>query len=275
MRSRRRTPPAGAAARGTARRGPIRPQLLVVNLGNSRTTLARFSGDALESRVTLTTRRRTTDECAFALSQAMAAELGQQPRAAVLCSVVPRLTGAWRRALERFTGVAPVEAGPATAPLRIRYADPATLGPDRIANAIAARERHGAPAIVVDLGTATNFDCVSAEGEFVGGAIAPGIGLSAEALAARAARLPRVTLEAPERALATDTTSALRVGLVWGAAALVDGLVRRLAHEMGGRPRVIGTGGFARWLAPECETMDVVDEDLTLHGLRILWEAKK
>ncbi len=255
---------------------PRRPRratpLLVVDLGNSRTSLACFNGAALTGRWSVTTRRRSVDEVALTVG-ALMGELPARPRAAVLCSVAAAHDHAWRAALERLVGSPPLEAGAAAVKsMRIVYREPERLGPDRVANALAVRALHGAPAIVVDLGTATNFDCVSAEGAFVGGAIAPGLGASAESLFQGAPGLPRVPFEPPPRALAISTEQALRTGIVWGAAAMVDGLVRRLQREMGGRPRVVATGGWARVVAPECETVDHIDDDLTLHGLRLMWE---
>jgi type III pantothenate kinase len=157
--------------------------------------------------------------------------------------------------------------------IRIHYRDPGTLGADRIANAVAARELYGVPAIVVDLGTATTFDCVSARGEYLGGAIAPGVGSSAEALFRRAARVPRVALRRPRHALGRNTAESVRTGVLWGAAGQVDALVRRLAHEMNGTPQVIATGGWAGLVAPECATVGQVDPALTLQGMRLIFEA--
>ena len=249
--------------------------LLVVDLGNTRTTVACFAGPALAGRWAISTRRRTTDEVALVVGPMLAELEAPRPRTAVLCSVVPPLDAAWCAGLERLTGAAPIVAGVAAAHgLRIVYREPERLGPDRIANAIGVCDRHGAPAIVVDLGTATNFDCVSAEGAFIGGAIAPGVGIGAAALFRRGARLPRIALERPARVLGQSTEEALRAGIVGGAAAMVDGMVRRLTREMGGRPRVVATGGWARVMAAECETVDVVDEDLTLHGLRIMGQPR-
>ena len=150
--------------------------------------------------------------------------------------------------------------------------DPSSVGADRIANAWAARELYGTPAIVVDLGTATTLDCVSKAGAYVGGAIAPGVVTASEELFRRAARLARVDLRRPERALGRTTEECLRIGVLWGHAGLVDTLVRRVRAELGGHPKVIATGGLATVLAPECETVDVVDETLTLKGMRLLWE---
>jgi type III pantothenate kinase len=148
------------------------------------------------------------------------------------------------------------------------------VGADRIANALAARALYGVPAIIVDLGTATTFDCVSRDGAYLGGAIAPGVGTSAEELFRRAARVPRVELRQPQRALGRTTEESLRAGVLWGAAGLVDALVRRLAREMKGTPRVIATGGWAKVVAPECETVEAVDEGLTLKGMKIFWEER-
>ena len=150
--------------------------------------------------------------------------------------------------------------------------DRGAVGADRLANAIAVRERYGTPAIVVDLGTATTFDCISREGAYLGGIIAPGVGTSSEELFRRAARLPRVELRAPSRAVGRTTEESLRAGVIWGHAGQIDALVRRLALEMKGTPHIIATGGFARLIAPQCETINRVDEALTLSGMRLIWQ---
>jgi type III pantothenate kinase len=192
---------------------------------------------------------------------------------AVVCSVAPALTPSWLAALERLVGRPPVEVGPDSArSLPIRYHDRTAVGADRIANAIAARALYGTPAIVVDLGTATTFDCISRQGAYLGGVIAPGVMTSAEELFRRAARLPRVELRRPTRALGRTTEEALRAGVLWGAAGQVDALVRRLALEMKGTPHVIATGGLVGLIAPECETINRVDETLTLKGMALIWE---
>ncbi len=251
-------------------------QLLAVDIGNSDTVAGRFRGAALDGFWRLTSGRLTADEALLLLERILGGGRGARPRAAVLCSVVPNLTTAWNEALARFTGRAPLEvtAGSVRGLLRIRYQDPGAVGADRIANAIGARALYGTPAIVVDLGTATTFDCISREGDYLGGAISPGVGTSAEELFRRAARVPRVELQRPRRALGRTTEESLRAGVLWGAAGLVDALVRRLAREMKGKPRVIATGGWAKVVAPECETVEAVDEGLTLQGMRILWEER-
>jgi type III pantothenate kinase len=252
-------------------------QLLAVDVGNSETVVGLLEGRAVRAFWRLTSGRLTADEARLQLEGLLRRDgagggaRGDLP--SVLCSVAPSLTLAWADALERLCGRPPVEVGAATAKsLPIRYHDRSAVGADRIANAMAARGLYGTPAIVVDLGTATTFDCVSRQGAYLGGAIAPGMATSAEELFRRAARLPRVELRKPARALGRTTEESLRAGVVWGTAGQVDALVRRLALEMKGTPHVIATGGLAKLIAPECETINVVDEALTLKGMALLWE---
>jgi type III pantothenate kinase len=258
--------PAGGGARAGA-------PLVTVDIGNSDTVVGLFHGARLDGFWRLTSGRMTADEVALQLEGLTRG--ARRAAGAVLCSVVPALTAPWAEALERWSGRPPLEVGAATArSLPIRYHDPSAVGADRIANAIAARDLYGTPAIVVDLGTATTFDCVSKSGEYLGGAIAPGVGTSAEELFRRAARIPRVDLRRPLRALGRTTEESLRAGVLWGAAGQVDALVHRLVREMKGRPQVIATGGWAKIVAPECTTIKVVDEALTLKGMRILWDER-
>jgi type III pantothenate kinase len=235
--------------------------VLAADVGNTETTVGLFRGAELASFWRLTTERMTTDEVSLKLESLLKrapSPDGHAPErlGTVLCSVAPSLTLAWAEALERLAGSPPVEVNAENARIRVRYHDRTAVGADRIANAVAARGIYGTPAIVVDLGTATTFDCVSREGAYLGGAIAPGLATSAEELFRRAARLPRV-------------------GVIWGAAGQVDALVRRLALEMKGTPHVIATGGFARLVAAECETVNRVDEGLTLKGMRLVWEQNR
>jgi type III pantothenate kinase len=248
-----------------------------VDVGNSDTVVGLFAGETLAGFWRLTSGRLTGDE-AWLWLDALRRSLAAPPRVdgAVLCSVVPALTAPWSAALERTSATPPVLVSAASArSLPIRYKDRSAVGADRIANAIAARGLYGTPAIVVDLGTATTFDCVSRDGAYLGGVIAPGVGTSSEELFRRAARLPRVELGRPVRALGRTTEESLRAGVVWGAAGQVDALVRRLALEMKGTPHVIATGGWAGVVAPECETINRVDEALTLKGMRLLWEEQR
>lgn len=244
-----------------------------MDVGNSETVVGRFRGSTLSAYWRVTSGRATADELTLTLAQLLGSSR-VRGSGSVVCSVVPGLTAAWAEALRRVTGAMPVEVGASTTSLRIDVPDPSSVGADRIANAVGAIARHGVPAIVVDLGTATTFDCVDRRGAYVGGAIAPGVVTSSEELFRRAARLARVEFRRPERALGRTTEECLRVGVLWGYAGLVDGLVRRIFRELGGKPRVIATGGLARVLAPECDTITSIDEELTLHGMRLLWEER-
>lgn len=261
----RRTPVAASARRGQ----PTAP-MLAVDVGNSETTVGRFLGADLEGFWRLTSGRNTADELRLTLDALL--KTSASGWGSVVCSVVPGLTPAWSEALRAVTGRTPIEVNAENAPLPIEVTDPASVGADRIANAFAARRLYGTPAIVVDLGTATTFDCVSKSGAYVGGAIAPGMVTASEELFRRAARLARVDFRRPERALGRTTEECLRIGVLWGNAGMVDTLVRRIRAELGGRPKVIATGGLASVLAPECETVDLVDEGLTLKGMRLIFE---
>jgi len=249
--------------------------LLAVDIGNSETVVGLFRGKEHVHFWRLTSGRLTADEASLQLDALLRRD-GAGPGkglGAVVCSVAPTLTMQWLAALEAVTGRPALEVNAVTAKsLPIRYHDPSSVGADRIANAIAARAIYGTPAIVVDLGTATTFDCVSKQGAYVGGVIVAGVMTAAEELFRRAARIPRVELRRPARALGRTTEEALQAGMMWGTAGQVDALVRRLALEMKGTPHVIATGGLAKVIAPECETINTVDEALTLKGMRLIWE---
>ena len=249
-----------------------------MDVGNSDTVVGMFAGRELTGFWRFTSRAATADEIALRLESLGRIHRWPRERApgAVLCSVVPALTLPWAEALARLAGRPPVEVNASTAKgLPVRYHDRSAVGADRIANAVAARTLYGVPAIVVDLGTATTFDCISRQGAYLGGAIAPGVATSADELFRRAARLPRVELRRPARALGRTTEESLQAGVLWGAAGQVDALVRRLALEIKGTPVVIATGGLATTVAPECETINRVDETLTLKGMRIIWEDSR
>jgi type III pantothenate kinase len=192
----------------------------------------------------------------------------------VLCSSVPPLVREYEAFAERWAGAELLVLGPGVATgVQIRYDDPREVGADRIANAVAVRDRHGAPAVVVDFGTSTNFDVVNAAGDFAGGVLAPGVEISMDALFARAARLPRVPFTAPERVISQTTTAALQSGLVYGFAGQIDAIVTRIKDELGAADApVVATGGLADLIAPHTQTITAVDPELTLQGLRIVWE---
>jgi type III pantothenate kinase len=268
--ARRKGSAAGVQARAVAR---TTVPLLAVDVGNTETVIGRFLGAELEESWRVTTGRTTADELRLALEGML--KTGAAGSSGVLCSVVPTLTQPWAETLRAVTGRDPVEVTSANSPIPLHVTEPDSVGPDRIANALAGRTFHGSPCIVVDLGTATTFDCVNKQGAFVGGAIAPGLSTSSDELFRRAARLTNVELRRPERAVGRTTAENLRVGVLWGYAGLVDTLVRRMKSELGGRPKVVATGGLARLLAPECDTVDLVDDGLTLKGLHLLWEASR
>lgn len=251
------------------------PALLAVDVGNSETTLGVFQDEDLVLSWRLRSLPRTPDETLLLLRQLLgpeAIDLAGLP--SVLCSVVPPVTLDFARALEQLTGIAPVVVGPETvSAMPIRYKDPSAVGPDRLANAVAVRELYGTPAIVVDLGTATTFDVVGEDGDYLGGAITPGLWVSAEELFRRAARLGRVELKRPERVIGRTPEESMQSGIVLGHAGMVDTMVTRILEELGGEAHVVATGGLARLLEGEATTLEHFDEGLTLKGLRLIHDA--
>ena len=218
--------------------------LLAIDVGNTQTVFGLFEADALEKQFRVGTNpTQTADELAVLVRSLI--DLGAV-EGIVMCSSVPQLVREYEGFAERWAGVDLLVLGPGVSTgVPIRYDDPREVGPDRIANAVAARERHGAPCVVVDFGTSTNFDVVSAAGEFAGGVLAPGVEISMDALFARAARLPQVPFVAPERVISQTTVAALQSGLVYGFAGQVDAIVGRIRDELGAPDApVVATGGF-------------------------------
>ena len=266
--------------------------LLAVDVGNSHTTIGVFAETAasrttaegrpteLRCELRVSTRHAwTRDEVAIGLRQAL--ELADIRFAdlddAVIACVVPPALPALREALLQYGGFDPLVVGPGVRTgMPIRYDPPQDVGADRIVTAVAAHERHALPTgertgiIVVDFGTATTFDVVSPQPEYLGGAIAPGIGISADALFARAAKLPRVDASKPDRVIGRNTVGAIQSGLMNGYLGLVEGLIARIQAEVDFPTRVVATGGFASSLAPHTKAIDVVDDALVLEGLRII-----
>lgn len=248
--------------------------LLAIDVGNTHTKLALFDDERLAATWRTTTRwDATADDYIVSVSALLASRhlRAHDVDGVVVATVVPPVQQALDALARQLFGVVPVVVrGGADSPLPLGQDAPERVGPDRIANAVAAMTAHGAPVIVVDFGTATNIDCVSARGEFVGGAIAPGLIVGADALFARAARLARVDLVAPRVAIGRDTAASLRAGIVYGYAGLVDGLVARITSEMEGTPLVVATGGLAALVAGVARRIDRVDPLLTLEGLRLI-----
>lgn len=249
--------------------------LLAVDVGNTSSVIGLFDGAELAAEWRIATRFRTTDELEVVLRGLLAARGTRTDSitAGVLSTTVPPVQQAWEEVLARVAGVEPVTVGPGVRTgVPVRVQNPREVGPDRIANAAAAAATVGAPSIVVDFGTATNFDVVADDGAFVGGSIAPGLEVSMEALFARAARLGKVELVAPPAAIGTSTVDSLQSGAVYGFAGLVDGIVARLRAELGSECPVVATGGLATLIAEHCATVTHVDPGLTLTGLRLIWE---
>ncbi len=250
--------------------------LLVIDVGNTNIVYGLFQGDRLEHRFRVESGRgRTADEFAVVLRQLLDMH-GVDPAsvdAAIIASVVPSLTEPMIDVVRKSFGREALVVGPGIRTgLPILIDNPREAGADRIVNAVAAFDKIAGAVIVVDFGTATTFDCVSAKGEYLGGAICPGIQISADALFSRGAKLPRVEIQKPARALGKSTVSAMQSGIVFGYVGLVDGLVARLRDELGAATPVLATGGLARLIAPLSTSIDEVYDDLTLVGLRILYE---
>jgi type III pantothenate kinase len=257
--------------------------LLAIDIGNTNIVLGVFDGARLVHSWRLQTlRERTADELGllvdglFAHSQIDRVKI----RGVILGSVVPPLTPTMATMTQRYFGVAAliVEPGVNTG-MPILYDHPSEVGADRIVNAVAAFEKFGKganrPLIVVDFGTATTFDAITAKGEYLGGAICPGVQISADALFQRAARLPRIDVKKPARIVGRTTVGAMESGLFYGYVGMVEGLVRRMSDELGGGALCIATGGLAEVIAPETAVIEHVDPDLTLNGLRMVWEMNQ
>jgi len=249
--------------------------LLAVDVGNTQTVLGLFEDSRLTDHWRLATERmRTGDELGVLLGGMLDFDAVD---GICLSTTVPPLVREWERVASRWAEVPLLVVGPGIKTgLPLRYDDPREVGPDRIVNSVAAKDRYGAPCIVVDFGTSTNFDVVSPAGEYVGGVLAPGIEISMDALFARAARLPKVPFAAPDRVISQTTVAALQSGLVYGFAGLVDAIVDRIREELGAPDApVVATGGLAELIAPHSRTISAVDQELTLQGLRLVWARNR
>ncbi len=253
--------------------------LLVLDVGNTNTVLGLYELDHAHQLIAhwrvSTNKTQTTDEYGVLFRNlfAMQSLPAEAVSGIIISSVVPPIDGTLREVCERYFHLKPlfVEPGIKTG-MPIHYDNPNEVGADRIVNGVAAFEKHGGPVIVVDFGTATTFDAVSAKGEYLGGVIAPGIGISADALFTRTARLPRIEIRRPAKVLGTNTVHSMQSGLFFGYLGLIDGILARLIAEMGGSVKVIATGGLAPLFAGSSEYIAEADDLLTLDGLRILWE---
>lgn len=249
--------------------------LLAVDVGNTNVTLALFDRDKLVADWRVTSHReRTGDEIGVELKQLFALrgyELGIVS-GVVISSVVPTLNPALVDASRRYLRCEPVMVGPGVkTSVRIRYENPRDVGADRIANALAAFSKYGGPIVVIDFGTAVTYDAINADGDYLGGAIAPGVEISLDALVSQTAMLRRVEPVAPDSVIGRNTIASIQSGLIWGFVAQVEGMVKRMVDELGGNARVVATGGQASLVAELTNVIETTDPLLTLEGLRLIY----
>jgi type III pantothenate kinase len=250
--------------------------LLVVDVGNTQTHFGTFrDGELVEHWRFATVRESTADELGAALRNLLELRgVGMADlEASIVSSTVPQLGPEWSEMAERYLSHEMVVVGPGIRTgMALRYDNPREIGADRLVNAVAAYDKVGGACIVVDFGTAITYDPVSAEGEYLGGIISPGVEISMEALTSRAAKLPRIDLGPPRSLIGKSTVDAIRSGIVYGFAGQVDGIVTRLHEELGDEAHTIATGGLAEHIVPFCDTVDEIDDLLTLKGLKLLHE---
>ena len=254
--------------------------LLAIDCGNSNIVLGVFLGkDMVEHWRIATDDKKSCDEYSLLLRQLFNMKskyTAQDITDVAIASVVPALTDVLAKAAADVFAVEPFIVGEnCHDQVTLKIDRPEELGADRIIDVVAGLEKYGTPLIIVDFGTAITFDCISQEGHYLGGAIAPGIGISADTLFTRAAKLPRVDLAAPPNVLATNTIHSMQSGIIYGFAGLVDGIVGRLKEQLGAETQVVATGGMASLMMDYGETLDILDEDLTIHGLRTVYERKR
>lgn len=253
--------------------------LLAIDIGNTNLAFGIFEGEEMRATWSVATEiHKMADEYAVLVLNLLphqglsAGDIDH----AIICSVVPPLEPVFEELVQRYFGISPLIVGPGVKTgVRICTDNPREVGADRVANAAAAHHLYGGPLIIIDFGTATTVDAVSKEGDYLGGAIAPGIGIAAEALFERAAKLPRIELVAPECAIGRNTVTSMQSGVIFGYTGLIESLVTRIRRELGGKARVIATGGLAHIIAKETGVVEEVNPHLTLVGLRLIHEMNR
>ncbi len=253
--------------------------LLVIDVGNSNTVIGLYDGDELlhDWRVRTVVNLTIDEYGMLIMSLYKTVDVNSKTIKDIIIScVVPTMLNVLEPLCLKYFNIKPLIVGPGIKTgMPIHYDNPKEVGADRIVNAVAAFEKYKSPLIIVDFGTATTFDYVSEKGEYMGGCIAPGIVISTEALFERASKLPRVELSKPSKIIARDTVSSMQAGIMWGYAGLVDGIVKRIKKEINCNPTVVATGGLAQIIAAETETIDKVEEMLTLEGLKIIYSRNR
>jgi len=253
--------------------------LLTIDIGNTNIIFGVFEGEELRNTWRMATDiNKTSDEYAMFLLNAFNHKnlKTSDITGIALCSTVPPLVATFQYLLPRYFGLSPLVVGPGVKTgVSIRFDNPREVGPDRIANTAAAHILYKGPVIIVDLGTATTFDIVSKEGEFIGGVIAPGIAHAAEALYARTAALPRIELVAPKQTIGTNTIAGMQAGIVFGYVGLIEGIIERIQRELGTKATVVATGGHAYIITPVTNIFDTINPDITLIGLRAIYQMNQ
>lgn len=253
--------------------------LLAIDIGNTNITMGVYNEDLLIGTYRLTTKmQRTSDEYGFMLLSFLNASSIQveQIDDIIISSVVPKINYSFTNSIKKYLHKNPIFIGPGVKTgIDIRIDNPSTLGADRLVDAAGAYYTYGGPCIVIDFGTATTYDVVTAKGEFIGGATAPGIGISAHALSSQAAKLPEVEIQKPEKIIAKNTIKSMQAGTVFGYIGLTEYIIQKIKEEYGQDLKVISTGGLGRIIANETDKIDVYDIDLTFKGLKIIYEKTK
>ncbi len=253
--------------------------IMAFDVGNTTIALGVYQGKKLVANWRIKSdREKTSDEYGLILSDLLGHEKlsAQKIKGAIISSVVPPITPVIEQSVEKFFGVQPLLVGPGLKTgIPILYENPAEVGPDRIVASFAAYKKYGGPCLIVDFGTATTFDVVSTHGEYLGGSIAPGIQISAEALYLRTARLPRIEIKKPKTAIGRNTVSSMQSGLYFGYIGLVNQIIRELSAELQAKPVVVATGGQAELITPDIEAIDYFEPNLVLEGLQLLYEKNR